>query len=125
MYNPNSYMCVCCFTVCLLYIFTSLIQRSDSATIVSIIMLVYLLYLCVSVCMYMFLYKTSLFVNCIMCMYYGWEAASYQINQIKSNQINQIKSINSKTTDTRVIIELSFNIPVKPGKKVLKKSRNS
>ena len=92
-------------------------------------MLVYLHYFCVSVYMYMFfLYKTSLYVNCIMCMYYRLEDAYYQINQ--SNQINQIKSnqiksINSKTTDTRVVIELSFNIPVKPGKKVLKKSRNS
>ena len=64
-------------------------------------MLVYLVYFCVSVYMYMFLYKTSLSV------------------------INQIKSINSKTTDTHVIIELSFNIPVKPGKKVLEKTRNS
>jgi len=74
---------------------------TKKATIVSIIMLVYLLYCCVSVYMYVFLYKTSLSV------------------------INQIKSINSKTTDTHVIIELSFNIPVKPGKKVLEKTRNS
>ena len=29
---------------------------------------------------YVFLYKTSLFVNCIMCMYSGPEAAYYQIN---------------------------------------------
>ena len=74
---------------------------TKKATIVPIIMLVYLLYCCVSVYMYVFLYKTSLSV------------------------INQIKSINSKTTDTHVIIELSFNIPVKPGKKVLEKTRNS
>ena len=74
---------------------------TKKATIVPIIMLVYLLYFCVSVYMYVFLYKTSLSV------------------------INQIKSINSKTTDTHVIIELSFNIPVKPGKKVLEKTRNS
>ena len=60
-----------------------------------------------------------------MCMYYGLEAAYYQIN--KSNQIksNQIKSINSKTTVTHVIIELSFNIPVNPGKYFLEKARNS
>ena len=44
-------------------------------------MLVYLLYFCVSVYMYMFLYKTSVFVNCIMCMYSGPEAAYNQINQ--------------------------------------------
>jgi len=37
--------------------------------------------------MYMFvLYKTSLFVNCIMCMYSGPEAAYYQIiNQSKTH----------------------------------------
>ena len=36
----------------------------------------------------MFLYKTSLFVNCIVYMYSGPEAAYYQINQ-SINQINK------------------------------------
>jgi len=58
---------------------TSLIQRSHSATLVSIIMLVYLLYFCVSVYMYMFFVQDI--VNCIMCMYSGPESADYQINQ--------------------------------------------
>ena len=56
-------------------------------------------------------------------MYNGSGATYYQIN--KSNQIKSIKLINSKTTYTHVIIELSFNIPVNPGKKVLEKARNS
>jgi len=71
-------------TVCLLYVFTSLIQ------IVSIIVLVYLLYVCVSVYLYIFLYKASLFVNCIMCMYSGPEAAYYQINQSTSISRNKV-----------------------------------
>ena len=94
---------------------TSLIQRSHSATIVSIIMLVYLLYFCVSVYMYMFFctrHHSLLIVSCVRIM--GQRSLILPNKSIKSNQI---KSINSKTTDTYVIIELSFNIPVKPGKK--------
>ena len=89
-------MCLC---VALLYVYcmftvyiTSLIQGSHSATIVSIRMLVYLLYFCVSVFMYMFLYKTSLFVNCIMFMYSGPEAAYNQINQINQSTHKQRNS---------------------------------
>ena len=59
----------CMFTVCLLYIFTSLIQRSHQVTPVSIIMLVYLLQVCVSVYMYMCFFYTRhhslLIVSCV------------------------------------------------------------
>jgi len=60
----------------------------------SIIMLVYLPYCCVSVYMYMFF-------NCIVCMYSGHEAAYYQINQ----SINQ--SIN--TTQTKLVVDKNAN----------------
>ena len=85
-------MCVFCLTVCLLYTFTSLIQRSHYATIripVHVHKCVYT-YICISSLgscesLYVFVYKTSPFVDCIMCMY-SWQKAAY--DQIKS--INQL-----------------------------------
>jgi len=86
-------MCVCCFTVCVTVYITSLIQRSHSATIVSIIILVYLLYLCVSVCMYMF-FVQDITLCLLYHVYVLWVGGrllpnkSNQIKSIKSNQIN-------------------------------------
>ena len=57
-------------------------------------MLVYLLYCCDSVYMYIFL-------NCIMCMYSGQEAAYYQINQAIKQSIQHKQSWWSIKTPTR------------------------
>ena len=61
-------MCYCMFTV---YI-TSLIQRSHSATIVSIIMLVYLLYFCVSVYMFMYVFVQDITLCQLYHVYVFW-----------------------------------------------------
>ena len=104
-------MCVCCFTVCLLYVYcmftvcllyvycrftvcllyisTSIIQRSHQATIVPILMLLYLLYFCVSVYMYMFLctrHHSLLIVSCV-CILGGRTLITKSINQSINNNL--------------------------------------
>ena len=91
---------------------TSLIQRSHSATIVSIIMLVYLLYFCVSVYMFMYVFCTRhhslLIVSCV-CILGRRPLLTKSINQsIKRLKFNEYCLLIYNNSYSKIFLNQTF-----------------